>query len=107
MSNLNAYINKYGISHVENDYGEYVYTTSGHVMFPNFYCASIITKTDEDGNVSYSVAMCDWNGYFDWCIMDEYGAKNGCFTCNDENDVIEACEIIRHYQACNNVENIL
>ena len=104
MSNLDEYINKYGLGRVEDDYGNYVYTTSNHIVFPNFACASIITKKDDEGNIDcYSVAMCDWNGYFDWNIMNEYGANDGCFYCKDENDVIEACEIIRHYQWCNNM----
>ena len=48
MSNLDAYIKKYGIDHVENDYEEIVYTTSSLVVFPNFTCASIIKKWDDD-----------------------------------------------------------
>ena len=100
MQNLSAYINKYGLDKVVDDYGKTVYTMSNHIVFPNFCCASIITKHDEG---YYSVAMSDWNGYFDWNIMNEYGATNGCFICQDENDIIEACEIIRHYQWCNNV----
>lgn len=107
MSNLDEYIRKYGLEKAENDYGEMVYTTPSIIVFPNFTCASIIKRWDDDYRhiIGYSVAMRDWNGYFDWTAMNEYGAKDGCFCCDDENDVIEACEIIRHYQGCNNNNN--
>ena len=105
MKNLNAYINKYGLESVTNDYDEIVYGTSSHIIFPNFCCASIIAKKDDDGEIMcYSVALCDWNGYFDWTVMNEYGATDGTFRCYSEDDVIEACEIIRHYQWCNNAQ---
>lgn len=105
MQNFKAYINKYGLDKVEDDYGDVVYATSSHVIFPNFFCASIIAKKNDDGEIThYSVAMCDWNGYFDWDIMNEYGATDGTFKCYTEDDVIEACEIIRHYQWCHNAQ---
>lgn len=103
MNNLHAYINKYGMNKALDDFGNYVYTTSNHIVFPNFYCASIIKKWEEGGNIVYSVAMCDWNGYFDWNLLNEYGATDGRFICQDENDIIKACEIIRNYKGCNNV----
>lgn len=99
MQNFKAYANKYGLDKVEDDYGNVVYATSSHIIFPNFCCSSILAKKNDDGEIThYSVAMCDWNGYFDWDIMNEYGATDGTFKCYTEDDVIEACEIIRNYQ---------
>lgn len=39
--------------------------------------------------------MCDYNGYFDWSILNGYGADNGELFCNTELEIIIACETIR------------
>lgn len=39
--------------------------------------------------------MCDYDGYFNWDILNAYGADDGCFYCNTDDEIINACEIIR------------
>ena len=39
--------------------------------------------------------MCDYNGCFDWEILDQYGAIEGCIYCDDELEILSACETIR------------
>ncbi len=46
-------------------------------------------------NKNYSVAMCDYNGYFDWDILNQFGAIDGCIYCDDELEILVACETIR------------
>lgn len=93
--NLNDYASKYGMESVVNDYGEirqtYVDGGFGRIIFPNGWCASIIQKN----NGVYSVAPCDYNGWFDWDVLNEYGGHAGCFYCHTEKGAIDACEIIR------------
>ena len=49
-------------------------------------------------NKNYSVAMCDYNGYFDWDILNQFGAIDGCIYCDDELEILIACETIRRLQ---------
>lgn len=46
-------------------------------------------------NKNYSVAMCDYNGYFDWDILNQFGAIDGCIYCDDELEILVDCETIR------------
>ena len=39
--------------------------------------------------------MCDYNGFFNWSILNQYGAIDGCLYCDDELEIIMACETIR------------
>lgn len=39
--------------------------------------------------------MCDYNGYFDWDILNKYGAIDGCIYCDTELELLIACETIR------------
>lgn len=96
MKNLEEYRNEYGIDRIVNDYGEERTTNAHRIIFDNGWCASIVVNMMyPEKEKDFSVALADWNGHFDWCILDKYGADNGCFYCNTEDEIIEVCEIIR------------
>lgn len=42
--------------------------------------------------------MCDYNGYFDWNLLNQYGAIEGCIYCNTELEILIACETIRRHE---------
>lgn len=75
---------------VVNDMGETVKTTESSIVFPNGWIGSII-KAKEG---SYSVAVCDYNGYFNWNILRFFGADNGTILCKNEEEVCKALSII-------------
>lgn len=80
---------------VVNDYGEIRKTRENSIIFRNGWVASIVENTQHpEKNAKYSVAMCDYNGYFDWTILNRYGADNGCFYCNSEDKICKALAII-------------
>lgn len=108
MDLLKKYSEKYGLEEVINDYGEYRHTSDRSIVFPNRWVASIVENNGVDtykpngehikefkSNKKYSVAMCDYNGYFDWDILNKYGAIDGCIYCDDELEILVACETIR------------
>ena len=108
MKLLKEYAEKYGVNEVINDMGEHRKTRERSIVFPNGWVASIVCYNGTDvfssngthikefkSNKKYSVAMCDYNGYFDWEILNQYGADEGCIYCNTELDIIIACETIR------------
>ena len=81
---------------VINDMGEHRKTRENSIVFSNGWVASIVENHDHpEKEAKYSVAMCDYNGYFNWSILNSYGADNGCFYCNTELDILIACETIR------------
>ena len=93
---------------VVNDYGEHRQTRERSIVFPNGWVASIVKNNGVDvwhpngehtkefkSDKKYSVAMCDYNGCFDWEILDQYGAIEGCIYCDDELEILSACETIR------------
>lgn len=92
MESLREYAEKYGVKEIENDYGEHRCTREGRIIFPNGKIASIV---EDEKTGKYSVAVCDYNGFFDWEILNEFGATNGRICCDTEQEVIDACEIIR------------
>lgn len=108
MELLKGYSEKYGLEEVANDYGEHRQTRERSIVFPNGWVASIVENNGVDtykpngehikefkSNKKYSVAMCDYNGYFDWDILNKYGAIDGCIYCDDELEILVACETIR------------
>lgn len=108
MELLKEYSEKYGLKEVVNDYKEHRYTNDRSIVFPNGWVASIVENDGVDvykqngehikefkSNKKYSVAMCDYNGYFDWEILNQYGAVEGCIYCDDELEILVACETIR------------
>lgn len=101
MKMLEQYSQKFGIPEITNDYGEHRKTFARSIVFPNGWVASIIEDPRPDLNTKYSVAMCDYNGYFDWSILNKYGARDGCFYCDTELDILIACETIRRLENTN------
>ena len=108
MESLKKYSEKYGIKEVINDYGEHRHTRERSIVFPNGWVASIVENDGVDiyhpdgkhtkehkSNKKYSVAMCDYNGYFNWSFLNQYGGIDGCLYCDDELEIIVACETIR------------
>ena len=108
MEILKEYAEKFGVKEVVNDYGEHRQTRERSIVFPNGWVASIVKNNGVDvwhpngehtkefkSDKKYSVAMCDYNGCFDWEILDQYGAIEGCIYCDDELEILSACETIR------------
>lgn len=111
MKMLKEYSEKFGVKKVINDMEETRYTRPTSIVFPNGWVASIVensgvtvfhpngTNTEEfKPNKKWSVAMCDYNGYFDWSILNQYGATEGCLYCDTELEIIVACETIRRLE---------
>lgn len=97
MEVLKDYREKYGVKEVVNNIGETRKTRENSIIFLNGWVASIVELKDSDPRTDkkYSVAMCDYNGYFDWSILNQYGANQGCIFCDTELEIIIACETIR------------
>jgi len=74
---------------VINDMNELRIPSRASIPFSNGWVASIVT-TDN----GYSVAVCDYNGYFNWGILNSYGAERGKFQCKTEDEVCNALAII-------------
>lgn len=86
---------KRAVFKVINDYGKVRETRENSIIFANGWVASIIKNTDRpEKNAKYSVAMCDYNGYFNWDILNQYGADEGCFYCNTEDEICNALAVI-------------
>lgn len=99
MGLLKEYSSKYGIEEVINSMGEHRFSTDHSIAFPNGWVASIVeNKEHPEINKKYSVAMCDYNGYFDWNILNQHGAIDGCLYCDNELEIIVACETIRRLE---------
>lgn len=77
---------------VINDMDERRTTREDSIVFPNGWVGSIVPDRSGEG---WSVAMCDWNGYFDWDALKPYGRENGTIYCATEEDVCEALTIIQ------------
>lgn len=92
------YAEKYGVKEVINDMSEHRRTRKNSIVFPNGWVASIVHNTEQPKKGKYSVAMCDYNGYFDWSILNQYGAEHGELFCNTDLEIIVACETIRRLQ---------
>ena len=83
------------VEFVINDYGKIRTTKENSIVFRNGWVASIVENTEHpEKNKKYSVAMCDYNGYFDWEILNQYGADNGCFYCDTEEEICKALTVI-------------
>ena len=94
MEKLKAYSEKYGVKEATTSYGTRV-TREGSIIFPNGWVASIVKNSRDEEQ--YSVAVCNYDGYFDWDILKQYGAEElGDIICSNEDEIIAACEIIRN-----------
>lgn len=111
MEILKEYSEKFGIKEVVNDMNEIRYTKPTSIVFPNGWVASVVenssmtvfhpngTRTEKfKSDKKWSVAMCDYNGYFDWSILNQHGAIDGCLYCDTELEIIVACETIRRLE---------
>lgn len=80
---------------VKTCYSSWRDTSRNSIIFKNGWVASIVkNQSHPEKNAKYSVAMCDYNGYFDWSILNKYGADEGCFYCNTEDEICNALAII-------------
>lgn len=95
MNMLKEYGEKFGVKEVINDTGEHRHTRLNSIVFPNGWVASVVENISQPEKGKYSVAMCDYNGYFDWSTLDKYGADEGQFYCDTELEILIACETIR------------
>ena len=108
MELLKEYSEKYGLKEVVNDYNEHRQTKENSIVFSNGWVASIVRNngidvyhpngkhtTEYKSHKKYSVAMCDYNGYFVWVLLYQYGAIEGCIYCDPELEILIACETIR------------
>ena len=95
-SKVTEYCFKHGLKEVKTSYGEIRKTNARAVVFENGWVADIVENLQYPKKQGkYSIAMCDYDGYFNWEILNEYGADDGCFYCNTDDEIINACEIIR------------
>lgn len=89
MKNWSNFIEE-GLKNVVNEYGEIRTTRKNSIVFPNGYVGSIMRVPE-----GYSIAVCDWNGYFDWNVFEENSwDKYGGVLCLTENDVCECLSLI-------------
>ena len=103
MEMLKEYSKKFGIT-VINDMRETRESSERSIVFPNGWVASIVDNSKPEKNAKYSVAMCDYNGYFDWEILNNYGADKGCIYCNTELEILVACETIRRLDKLKDID---
>lgn len=83
------------VPEVVNGYGEIRKTRENSIVFRNGWVASIVENREHpEKNAKCSVSMCDYNGCFDWEILNQYGADGGCFYCNTEDKICKALAII-------------
>ena len=95
---IQDFVNK-GIN-VVNSMGEKRITKDNSIVFPNGWVASIVKKENwNDLKSNYSVAVCDYNGYFNWDILNSFGAVDGKFSCYTENEVCDALVIIENLKS--------
>lgn len=80
---------------VTNEMGEVRKTTNSSIIFPNGWVGSIV----ENGE-GHSVAVCDYNGYFNWDVLKPFGTTEGIIVCKDEGEICKALTII---ESLNNI----
>lgn len=88
---------------VRNGMDEIRKTSERSIVFPNGWCASIALVdhdirsewANEHPNAKYSVAVCDWDGYFDWEMLRPFGDPHGMIPCDTDEDVCMALTIIQ------------
>ena len=85
-----------GVSYVINSMGERITTRDGSIIFPNGWVASIVRP--ESDLSKYSVAICDYDGYFNWNILRNVYGGDGTVICNTEEEVCDVLAYIQHLQ---------
>lgn len=85
------------IPFVINSMNEKRYTTrdGSRIIFQNGWVASTVRPSESPE--LYSVALCDYNGYFDWSILGKYfDTEDGAVICNTEEEVCKVLECIKN-----------
>jgi hypothetical protein len=94
MKTINDYVAD-GIPSVINSMGECRRTRTGSIIFPNGRVASIVRPMEDPEK--YSVATCDYEGYFDWEVLNKYfETDNGAVICDTEEEVCKVLECIKN-----------
>lgn len=96
LSVVETYIEQYSIPEVKNSYGEIINTTATRIIFPKDRVASIIW----DENIEkFSILALDYESYaqtlFNEIKSDLNIDDTCCVICENENEIIEALELIR------------
>ena len=94
---IQDYVNE-GLEYVIDEMGEIRKTTYSDtyisIVFPNYRVASICVDENK-----YSVAVCDYEGYFNWRTLDSFkkGDKNksGAVICYSEDEVCNILEYVK------------
>ena len=108
MKFLNEYIAKFALREVINSMDERRVTDKESIIFPNGYVASICYNSKninaKKDDTSCTVATCDYDGYFNWDILNQFGndqyVSSGIFHCKTELDLLIALESIRRLPSC-------
>lgn len=95
MDLLKKYGEKFGVKSIVDGCGAYIQTNEQRIIFSNGWIACISKNIGNLSNKKYSVAMCDYDGCFNWSILNQHGGIDGCIYCDDELEIIIACETIR------------
>lgn len=102
MLKLETYAKENGVLTIINDMGERRFTSPTSINFPNGWRASIVERDLSDEfpcNKKYSVAICDYNGYFDWRLLNDFGGIDGSILCDTEEEILAACEVIKNLES--------
>ena len=92
---IQDYVNE-GLEYVINQMREVRKTKHSQyrssIIFPNGYVVIIINK-----EYSYSVAVCDYEGYFNWSLLDRFNEneKSGAVICYTEDEVCRILEYVK------------
>lgn len=81
------------IPKVINEYGEVRRSNDHSLVFSNGYVASIVHP--QDNSAKYSVAICDYAGYFWWNTLNQFPRNvYGAILCDTEDEVADVVEYI-------------
>jgi len=86
---IQDFVNKNNIT-ILTSMGEERKTTDNFIIFPNGWIASIVKK--ENG---YTIAVCDYDIYFDWNILKHLGGEKGVIFCETEDEVSDILSKIK------------
>lgn len=76
-----------------DSFGKLRETKNNSIVFKNDRVASIIRHSETE----YSVATCNYDGYFDWEVLKSLkGCKGGVVFCKNEEEVCKVLEFIKN-----------
>jgi hypothetical protein len=94
MKTIKDYVSE-GIPCVINSMGRCRRTQDNSIVFGNGWVGSIVESIDSPEK--YSVAVCDYNGYFNWRLLGEhFKTDDGTVICDTEEQVCEVLEYIKN-----------